>query len=357
MFGRDGHVVGRTNRALRPAGHLANSRYVMCNAAMMIMKLIMKSLIAKQILYVSISIFLIGCSNNNSPEGVYVPSYPVVFAEIDNYPSWSPDGSKMLYFHSGIEQMHDYGGYSIDPDSAGIWMMNIDGSNRQILAHSIYPANARWSKDGEKIAFSVSAQIFKANLNGDQLDTLSVTQLTNDGRNFIPSWSPDNMWIVYYTTFPFDIVLMRNDGANKIILHSGTQPDWSPKENRIAIITNVGDGRAELCTIDMFGNNLIQLTFDGFGGSCPEYSKDGSKIAFMSGLSIYIIDAAGGNLNKIFDGAIPYGLSWSPDGNKIAFVRGMADNKYIHGTIWIINIDGSDLRQLTPGFNDSILVN
>jgi len=337
------------------AGHLANTRYVMRNAAMVLIMQIMKCHIVIYLIAALIIIFLFSCSNDDSFDPV--PTDIVVFPEIDSYPSWSPDGSKLLYYHAGVKQIYDYGGFLTDPDSAGIWMINIDGSNRHILAHSFYQANVRWSKDGEKIAFSIHSQIFKAKLDEDLLDTLSVTQLTNDGINLTPSWSPDGMWIVYYTTFPANIVLMRNDGANKKMLRSGTQPDWSPIDNTIAIIANVGNDTAELYSIDMFGDNLIQLTFDGFGGSCPEYSKDGSKIAFISNLSIYIIDATGGNLRKIIDGAIPHGLSWSHDGNSVAFVRGMSDNKYIHGTIWTINTDGSGLRQLTPGLNDSVLAN
>ena len=75
-----------------------------------------------------------------------------------------------------------------------------------------------------------------------------------------------------------------------------------------------------------------------------DVSPDGRTIAFDMLGDIYTMPITGGTPTRIAEG-LPYEMQpqFSPDGKRIAFTsdRGGGDN------IWVMNVDGSDKRQLT----------
>lgn len=111
------------------------------------------------------------------------------------------------------------------------------------------------------------------------------------------------------------------------------------------IIAFVREGRHRgIYTIEPSGTNLIQLT-DGQDYR-PRWSPDGSRIVFQrfdgDRSFLWTMDADGSNLEPLgVEGSQP---SWSPDGTRIAFCRGP---RYRLNEIFTVNVDGSDLRQLT----------
>ena len=130
-------------------------------------------------------------------------------------------------------------------------------------------------------------------------------------------------------------------------------PACSPDGTRIAFISERGLTR-DLYAMDSDGNNVIRLTHDNFFESRPSWSPDGTKIAFSSfrwvvgNSELYAMDADGNNLTRLakheFHDVAP---SWSPDGRKIAFVSyrdgGFKDPKHI----FVMNADGKGRRNLT----------
>lgn len=123
-----------------------------------------------------------------------------------------------------------------------------------------------------------------------------------------------------------------------------------------------------LCVMNADGSGQYQVTNgDGLTQSVfsPRFDADAEKIIFLSRVDISqgnlryrlaIINADGTNAMLLFDGeqydANDYSvntLGISPDGSKIAFVTFPRNGNSLDKVLWVINSDGSGLRQLFAG--------
>lgn len=309
------------------------------------------------VLIVVSGIFLDSCNKSSNP--ISPIGDPPVYPQIDAYPAWSPDGKWIIYNHYGITKIDIGGSYHVDPDSAGLWMIKADGTNPHLILKGD-DINATWSPDSKWIAFEVGAQIYKAPIVGDSIDTLYIVQLTSEGRNFFPAWSPDAQWLIYDSNVKDlnsanVIWKMSSDGSRKkdISQHGVGEwriPNWSPDNRQIVHQRYIGIDAPEIFTMDTSGGTPVRLTYDDHFDSYPCYMPDGKKIAFESDANIWIMNSDGRNRKQLtMNGGLQ--PSWSPDGQKIVYI-GFTDKGYDpqkNGTVWVMNVDGSNKRQLTNG--------
>lgn len=133
-----------------------------------------------------------------------------------------------------------------------------------------------------------------------------------------------------------EVYVMNPDGTSETNLTNNPAidmtPEWSPDGTKIAFASD-RDGFPVLLDIfvmDADGTNPINLTNSVNTDLAPSWSPDGTKIAFHTfrdagiGLQseIYVMNADGSNqVNLTQNAAIDVFPRWSPDGTKIAFTR------------------------------------
>lgn len=108
-----------------------------------------------------------------------------------------------------------------------------------------------------------------------------------------------------------------------------------------------GDG--EIYTIKADGTHLRRLTHVKGEAINPDWSPDGSQIAFaLNECSIAIINADGTNL-MVLPSETPGGCeadpSFTPDGSRLVYER--YDPATDDDAVWSMNLDGSDRRRIT----------
>jgi Tol biopolymer transport system component len=97
------------------------------------------------------------------------------------FPSWSPDGKRILYLHAPCTDIWCTRSYEL-------WAMNADGTQKDLLYRSVDPivyfAPAVWSPDGQQILFSTYTGTYSGlmtiNADGTGLHTVADVAETTD---------------------------------------------------------------------------------------------------------------------------------------------------------------------------------
>jgi PKD repeat protein len=115
---------------------------------------------------------------------------------------------------------------------------------------------------------------------------------------------------------------------------------------------NEDEDSLEVYIMDIDGSNVEKITNIGGDGvrGIPGSSPDGRRIAFTDGSNLYIVNTDGSWMTSILSGKELWDLSWSPDGSKIA-LEILEGNQW---DIYVVDIDGSNLRQLTNNTADDM---
>jgi Tol biopolymer transport system component len=230
-----------------------------------------------------------------------------------------------------------------------------------VIAFSAAPAQASFPGTNGPIAFQRTVgpgqvEIFSINEDGTAEDNLTQ----NGDFNSEPTYSPDGSMIAFERGF--EIWVMNADGSGQrpvtTDLGNGTpidsDPAFSPDGSRIVYArdTNESGSPDEIFARDIDGSNPVNLTNNGIDLDIqPTFSPDGTRIAWarnevgMAGADeVFAMDANGTNpvnLTNFNDGLSTTGPDYSPDGTTIAFAH--------DGDVWEMSADGSDQEDLMPG--------
>lgn len=185
-----------------------------------------------------------------------------------------------------------------------------------------------------------------------------------------PSYSPDGREVAFWTTWRRGHQIWAVSTVDSSLRLIAAAPNvvqleaaWSPTGSWIAFTSNRG-GNYNIWLVRSNGSGLTQLTTDRATDDQPAWSPDGTQIAFVSDRAgprnIWVMNADGSGLRRVTKLACCQNRpNFSPDGSQIVFSQGAfskvgAGSTYVGSHLWIINADGTGLRQLTTGgFTDS----
>ncbi|MEM8868357.1 MAG: biopolymer transporter Tol [Verrucomicrobiota bacterium] len=190
-------------------------------------------------------------------------------------PSWSPDGSKLLYttyYKTGF------------PD---IYMIDLR-TNRKTPIATFKGTNTggRFSPEGTRIAMSLSgtgnSEIYISDTRGRNLKRLT----TNRSLEASPSWSPDGRRLVYTSDAPGKPQLYEvsiNGGPSRRIPTNVSsycsEPTWNPVNPNIIAFTVAESGGFQIATYDFKTRQSTILT-GGASSVEPTWTNDGRHLVF-----------------------------------------------------------------------------
>jgi Tol biopolymer transport system component len=243
-------------------------------------------------------------------------------ADPENYPSWSPDGKRLVY-------QRDFNG-------AAIYVINADGTGQQRLSPTPgFDVTPSWSPDGAKIVY---------------VRVLDVPQ---------PNQPPPMT----------DIRVMNVDGTGDHVILANTvfsvEPRWSVKDQLVFMSLMNGGSALQIYVMNVDGTGIRQLT-SAANNADPVWSPDGTRITFGSDreggnkLNIFAMNANGSEPVQLTHFQAPYeagDTNWSRDGRKIAFeydINGMKQsNPNAYAEVWTMNADGSGATSTRVQCSDS----
>lgn len=207
-----------------------------------------------------------------------------------------------------------------------LYTMNPDGSDMAQITN-LAPTNFEtwapdFSADGRRLTFCYGpidssgngfVEIYAMNVDGTGLK-----QLTNDGLfDCFPRWSPDG------TTITFGRL--------------------SPVSQQLVLATMGADG-----------SHKKELTSPFWGIARSGYTPDGRHILWETQQAgyvsvLWIMDADGTHKKQLTHAVLKAGETSapSPDGKHVAFIDNQNSPTVLANTIFVMNIDGTDIRRIT----------
>jgi Tol biopolymer transport system component len=201
----------------------------------------------------------------------------------------------------------------------------VDGVPQEPACDTSWDSPA-YSPTGDRLLVDAGDRL--AMLSSDGSDFRLLPQQTaNDGA---PAWAPGGERFVFTGVaegasepdlYVYDLA---RDRSRRLTTSGGTAPAWSSR-NRIAYVTGYSapldrPPAGRLALIDPDGTRRRQLTRKN--GLAPNWSPNGTKIAFVRKGRLYVIGADGQGLRRVGGRRFSVeaeDVTWSPDGRFLAY--------------------------------------
>ena len=303
--------------------------------------------------------------SERTPGGIYVMEETgenVRFvADTGFHPSWSLDGKQLVVSDKPADVATSH---SI-PNSS-LWTIDIQTGEKKLLETKGDAVQPSWSPNGKRIAFwfveeGKPGEIATIPAAGGE----PIVIAKNPAMDWNPVWSPDGKFIFFGSDRGGNMNIWRI-AVDETTGAAMGEPEAVPTPSfYVRHFSFSRDGKTLAYIRYETKSNLQSIAFDpqklktvgetnwvtrgNRQVSTPALSPDGQDYVLryptkISQEDIAIFDRNGANVryltNDKFRDRSP---RWSPDGKKIVFISDRS-GKY---QIWMINADGSDLRQIT----------
>ncbi len=250
---------------------------------------------------------------------------------IEQFPTWSPDGSQIAFISDNNSGMDIYATTT-----------ERNSTTRQLTHDVELLGGPVWSSTGQQIAFvAYNYQIALISATGDRIAVFAPWMVEDP-----ITWSPDGRYIAYASTMnekgeymnDYDIFVFDVD-ANLAAMTSESSPvpAWFPE--------------APLNAFPPI-NTTNTPNVDEYA---PSWSPDGGYFAFLRGHSgsVYVMGIDGSSPRLLpspaDNGGYPPPVSgwptWAPDGKQVAFTSNVG--KVYGNDLYIASVEGTRLKRVT----------
>jgi TolB protein len=252
--------------------------------------------------------------------------------------------------------------YTINADGTDmVQLTNLDATTYDSLAPSFSP-------DGSKIAFDYGPVDVNGNPHPDlyviNSDGTGLKRLTHDGLSQAPRWSFDGTHLIFARQSPLTgqtvVTLMASDGTGpKTALTSDVWSSFADSytpDGKINFDSQMGGLVSAEWIMNADGSGQKQLTPAPLEGGVSDVSPDGKHIVLTSHDNsplpgaIFMMNIDGSQLRQItfpIDGAADEFPAYSPDGTKIVFASSRIDPGSLD--LYVMNADGSNITAIATG--------
>jgi TolB protein len=155
-------------------------------------------------------------------------------------PSWAPTGEE-IFFSS--DRTGDDEIWAVDPADGSVRRISFDGGNSR---PAVAPAGGlvAWIRQDNGVVVYHTPS-------GESIQLLAPKRV-----RYAPTWSPDGRYLAVTAEDwgSWDIYMFKSDGSNALLLTKNPKrdamPAWSPDGNRIALISDVGQQKLSIWTIE-----------------------------------------------------------------------------------------------------------
>ena len=263
-------------------------------------------------------------------------------------PAWSPDGQTLAV----TDRCEAQG------SSDCIYLLSLDGSRQRITSGAaLGDYSPTFSPDGKQIAFlRTVADIGIADIYTQAVNEKSARRLTSDNKHAVAlAWSVNHrIYFISNRTGPI-LPWSITDTGGEARLVAGMAGEVfflsaAARVNEIAYAQSYRNTNIWRTNLTARGAPSELLIGSSRVNHSPQYSADGSRIAFISdrsgGPEVWVAKSDGSEQRRLTISASVRSIgspNWSPDGKQLVYDSVLSGRS----EIYLMNVDGTNQRQFT----------